>query len=100
MGCHADSASNGSEALERLAREAFDVVLMDVHMPEMDGLEATRQIRRDLPQNRQPRIIAMTASAFAEDRADCLKAGMDDFISKPMNLEKLAEALRQAPCLT
>ena len=72
---------------------------MDVHMPEMDGLEATRHIRRHLPQERQPRIIAMTASAFAEDRANCLEAGMDDFISKPVRLEDLVEALRQVPIL-
>jgi signal transduction histidine kinase len=99
LGCHVESAGNGCEVLERLDRAAYDVVLMDVHMPEMDGLEATRHIRRHLPQERQPRIIAMTASAFAEDRANCLEAGMDDFISKPVRLEDLVEALRQVPIL-
>ncbi len=77
-------ANNGLEALEWLRRESFDCVLMDVQMPEMDGLEATRQIRADPALARIP-VIAMTANAFKEDREQCLTAGMDDFISKPVN---------------
>jgi CheY-like chemotaxis protein len=66
-------------------------------MPEMDGLETTRKIRAELPAERQPRIIAMTAAAFPEDRTRCLKAGMDDYVSKPMNMEELIAALGRVP---
>jgi CheY-like chemotaxis protein len=69
---------------------------MDVQMPEMDGLEATRVIREELPAARQPRIVAMTAAAFPEDRARCLEAGMDDYVAKPVGMEDLAAVLRQA----
>jgi CheY-like chemotaxis protein len=62
---------------------------MDIQMPGMDGLEATRRVRRDLPPERQPRIIALTASAFPEDRARCMEAGMDDYISKPIDMDQL-----------
>ena len=96
LGYAADWAANGGELIERLGRDAYDVVFMDVQMPEMDGLEATRRIRRDLPAGRQPRIIAMTAAAFPEDRAHCLEAGMDDYIAKPVDLMGLVEVLRRA----
>ena len=95
LGYQADWAGNGGELLERLDRGAYDVVFMDVQMPEMDGLEATRRIRRDLPPGRQPRIVAMTAAAFPEDRARCLEAGMDDYIAKPVDLMGLVEVLRR-----
>jgi signal transduction histidine kinase/CheY-like chemotaxis protein len=96
LGYQADVAVNGLDLLGKLARDGYDVVLMDVQMPELDGLEATRRIRQERPAGVQPRIIAMTAAAFPEDRARCLEAGMDDFISKPVGLEELAEALRRA----
>jgi signal transduction histidine kinase/CheY-like chemotaxis protein len=96
LGYRADSASSATELLERLEHSGYDVVFMDVQMPEMDGLEATRRIRRDLPTARQPRIVAMTAAAFAEDRARCLDAGMDDYVAKPVGVEELAAVLRQA----
>ena len=96
LGYQPDSAENGARLLETLARASYDLVFMDVQMPEMDGLEATRRIRRDLPADRQPRIIAMTAAAFPEDRARCLQAGMDDYISKPVHEEELVAALRRS----
>ncbi len=91
MGYRADVAGNGLEAIEALQRQPYDVVLMDVQMPEMDGLEATRRIRREM--DAQPRIVAMTASAMQEDQERCLAAGMDDFVSKPVRVEELVNAL-------
>jgi CheY-like chemotaxis protein len=76
-------AANGMEALELLRQTAFDCVLMDVQMPLMDGLEATRRIRAD-PRLADMRVLAMTATATSEDRVRCIEAGMDDFISKPI----------------
>ncbi|MCL4559514.1 MAG: GAF domain-containing protein [Chloroflexi bacterium] len=96
MGYQADLAANGLEALEALSQQHFDVVLMDVQMPEMDGLEAARQIcARWSPQER-PYIIAMTANAMQGDREECLQAGMDDYISKPIRIEELAAGLERA----
>jgi CheY-like chemotaxis protein len=96
LGCMADSAANGKDLLERLRGSDYDVVFMDVQMPEMDGLEATRHIRAQLPSGRQPRIVAMTAAAFPEDRACCLEAGMDDYVAKPVSMDDLAAVLRRA----
>ena len=96
LGYRADVAANGLEALEAVARTPYDVVLMDVQMPELDGLGATERMRAELPPERQPWIIAMTASALAEDRERCLAAGMDDFLSKPVGREELAAALVRA----
>jgi CheY-like chemotaxis protein len=92
MGYRADVASNGIEAVESLERQSYDVILMDVQMPEMDGLEATRKIRK-LTSALQPHIIAMTANAMEGDRELCLSAGMDDYISKPIRVDELIEAL-------
>ncbi|NWG06196.1 MAG: GAF domain-containing protein [Chloroflexi bacterium] len=92
MGYRADMASNGLEAVESIQRQFYDVILMDVQMPEMDGLDATRNIRK-LTGIRQPRIIAMTANAMEGDRELCLEAGMDDYISKPIRINELVEAL-------
>lgn len=93
LGYDADVAKDGFEALKALQREHYDVVLMDLQMPDMDGLEATRRIRTELSLDRQPYIIALTANAFIEDRLACLEAGMDDYISKPFELEDLTAAL-------
>jgi CheY-like chemotaxis protein len=93
MGYRADVAANGLEVLEALSRQSYDVVLMDVQMPEMDGLAATRRICQDFPQAQRPRIIAMTANAMLGDREMCLEAGMDDYISKPIRVEEVVRAL-------
>jgi CheY-like chemotaxis protein len=92
LGCRADVASNGIEVLRALERQSYDVVIMDVLMPEMDGLEATREIRRRWPES-GPKIIAMTASVLKGDRETCLAAGMDGYISKPAKLVELKSAL-------
>jgi CheY-like chemotaxis protein len=93
VGYRADVAANGVEALEALQRQRYDVVLMDVEMPEMDGLEATRQIRRMAAVGPRPRIIAVTAKALQGERELCLQAGMDDYLTKPIRLHELIEAL-------
>jgi PAS domain S-box-containing protein len=93
LGHGADVASNGLEALEALERDLYDVVLMDVQMPEMDGLEATRRIYQRWPEGRRPHIIAATANALQEEREACLAAGMDDYLSKPIRMEELVAAL-------
>ena len=95
MGYSADVASNGAEAVEAVRRQPYDVVLMDVQMPEMDGLQATAVIRDQLPAERQPRIIAMTANAMQGDRELCLAAGMADYISKPVAVGELRAALQR-----
>jgi len=96
LGHHLDVVANGREATEAVRLAPYDVVLMDVEMPEMDGLDATRSIRRQLPVNRQPRIVAMTASALVEDQSACSEAGMDDYLAKPVRLAELDTALRTA----
>ncbi len=96
LGFRADVAGNGLEVLDALARQPYDLILMDVHMPEMDGLEATRQIIERYSDTR-PRIIAMTANAMTEGKDECMAAGMDDYISKPVRRETL-EATIQRTC--
>lgn len=96
MGYRADVVSNGLEVLEALRRQSYDVVLMDVQMPEMDGLTATERICQDWSPGERPRIIAMTANAMQGDRELCLQAGMDDYVSKPIRVEELARALTQS----
>lgn len=91
----ADIVSNGIEAVNAAAQLPYDLILMDVLMPEMDGLDATREIRARLPKERQPRIVAMTANALSGDRERCLAAGMDDYISKPVQLEELAAIIQR-----
>ena len=95
LGYSADVASNGIEALQVLDRKDYDVVLMDVQMPEMDGLETTRFIAEQWAQSRRPWIIAMTAHAMQGDREECLQAGMNDYISKPLSIEAIVQALNQ-----
>jgi CheY-like chemotaxis protein len=97
MGYRADLASNGLEAVESVERQTYDVVLMDVQMPEMDGLEASRRIISAVPADRRPRIVAMTANAMQGDREMCMAAGMDDYIAKPIRVDHLVEALMQVP---
>jgi CheY-like chemotaxis protein len=94
MGYGADLARDGLEAIAALERKPYDVVLMDVQMPELDGLEATRRIRARWP-DRSLRIVAMTANAMAGDRDACLAAGMDDYVSKPIHPAELAAALER-----
>jgi PAS domain S-box-containing protein len=93
MGYRCDLAANGLEVLEALARQPYDIVLMDVQMPELDGLETTRRIHQILPPGRRPRIIAVTAGAMRGDREKCLAAGMDDYVSKPVQPEELQASL-------
>ncbi|WP_129629079.1 response regulator [Candidatus Oscillochloris fontis] len=95
LGYRADVVGNGLEAIEAIARQPYDLVLMDVQMPELDGLEATRQIVARWPADVRPRIIAMTANAMRGDRERCLAAGMDDYISKPVRIEELELVLKQ-----
>jgi PAS domain S-box-containing protein len=92
LGQIGDVACNGHEVLQALERQSYDVVLMDVHMPGMDGLETTKAVRLRWADG--PKIIAMTAAAFKSDREMCLEAGMDDYIRKPVRIEELAKALR------
>jgi PAS domain S-box-containing protein len=96
LGYSADVAANGLEALEALDREPYDVVLMDVQMPELDGLDTSRRIRERWPAETRPRVIAMTANALPEEREACFAAGMDDYVAKPIRPEELQEALRRA----
>ncbi len=97
MGYQADAVGNGTEALEAYSRQPYDVILMDIQMPEMDGEEATRRIRRRWPIQRQPYIIALTANALSGDREKYMASGMDDYLSKPMRAEELVRALESVP---
>jgi CheY-like chemotaxis protein len=96
LGYRADVVWNGREAIEAIERSHYDVVLMDVQMPELDGLDATRRICERWPREQRPRIVAMTANAMPEDREACRAAGMDDYVAKPIRPEALAEALGRA----
>ncbi|MFN7950386.1 MAG: response regulator [bacterium] len=95
MGYTADVAGDGGEAIQSLTRLAYDAVLMDVQMPEMDGFEATKEIHRRWAAHARPYIIAMTANAMAGDRERCVEAGMDDYIAKPVRIDELEAALRR-----
>jgi CheY-like chemotaxis protein len=94
LGYQAAVANNGVEVLQKMESENYDVILMDVQMPEMDGLEATRIIRTQ--QKQQPVIIALTANAMQGDKEICLQAGMDDYISKAIDLGALINSLEKA----
>ncbi|MCB0165956.1 MAG: AAA family ATPase [Anaerolineae bacterium] len=95
LGYQADLATNGRDAVEGLKQQPYDAVLMDVNMPDMDGVAATRIIRQQIPANQQPRIIAITANTLQGDRENYLAAGMDDFVSKPVQIDALIRALSQ-----
>jgi signal transduction histidine kinase/CheY-like chemotaxis protein/putative methionine-R-sulfoxide reductase with GAF domain len=97
MGYRADLASNGIEAVESVRRQPYDLVLMDVQMPELDGLDATRQIRALEGVATRPHIVAMTANAMQGDREMCIAAGMDDYLTKPIRVDRLVEALTRVP---
>ena len=95
LGYRADLASNGLEVLKALEQKAYDILFLDVQMPEMDGLEAARQICQRWPAEKRPRIIAMTGNALIGDREKCLQAGMDDYISKPIRIAEMQSALER-----
>ncbi len=95
MGYRADVAANGLEVLESLKRQHYDLVFMDVQMPEMDGLEATRRIRSTFAPDKQPHIVAMTANAMQGDREACLAAGMNDYVSKPIQVKELQKSIEK-----
>jgi CheY-like chemotaxis protein len=94
LGYRADIVANGIEALQALGRQHYDLVLMDIRMPEMDGLQATRIIRQRWTVN-GPKIIAITAYALQGDKEKCIEAGMDDYISKPIKVNELAGVLKK-----
>lgn len=100
FGYAADIAANGLEAIDALKRQPYDVILMDIHMPEMDGIQATHRILSEWDTTQRPRIIAMTANALQGDRERFLAEGMDDYVSKPINPDALADALSQVRRLT
>ncbi|MDP0495354.1 MAG: ATP-binding protein [Verrucomicrobiota bacterium JB024] len=95
MGYTADIANNGLEVLDAMRERHYDVILMDMHMPEMDGLEATRNIRENYPRERQPFIIALTASAFQDFKQECHDAGVNAFLTKPLRSEELKKYLER-----
>src|SRR5204863_5301749 len=95
LGYRADIANNGREVLQELEQKAYDILFLDVQMPEMDGLEAARRICERWPAEKRPRIIAMTGNALMGDREKCLQAGMDDYISKPVRIGDLQAALER-----
>jgi signal transduction histidine kinase/DNA-binding response OmpR family regulator len=100
LGYRADVAANGLEAIEALARQPYDLVLMDVQMPEMDGVEATRHILERWPDDDRPWIVAMTAEAMQGDREGFLAAGMNDYVAKPIRTQELVAAISRAPSRT
>ena len=98
LGYTADTANNGLEVLKALETAVYDIILLDVAMPEMDGYEAARRIREKWSANEseRPRLIALTGHAMAGDRERCLAAGMDDYLTKPLRVEDLTAALERA----
>ena len=89
--------ANGLEVLTAVHRQTYDLILMDVQMPEMDGLAASRRIVEEFDVSRRPRLIALTANVFQSDQDACLAAGMDGFLSKPLDLDQLREVLLHCP---
>ena len=94
LGYEADIASNGEEAITKVLSADYDLVLMDLQMPVMDGLEATKIIRSTLPKNKQPYIMAITANAMEGDRQRCLDNGMNDYLAKPLTMTTLGLSLK------
>jgi CheY-like chemotaxis protein len=97
LGCRVDVVGDGRQAVEAARRDHYDLIMMDVQMPDLDGLEATRRIRAEVAAADQPYIIALTASASRKDRDACLAAGMDAYLSKPIHLAELADAVNRVP---
>jgi PAS domain S-box-containing protein len=95
VGCTADVVPNGLRAIEAIGATKYDIVFMDVHMPEMDGLEATRRIVNSRLASERPKIIALTADAMSGDKEKCIEAGMDDYITKPVRLEEVLSTLKR-----
>ena len=93
FGCYVEAVANGLEVMEAVHRRRYDIVLMDIRMPEMNGLEATRLIRQQLPADQQPRVYALTAGIGPEERQACYDVGMDGFVAKPVVMEQLASLL-------
>jgi CheY-like chemotaxis protein len=93
LGYRADVVSNGKEALLALKRQPYDIILMNLRMPDMDGLETTRLIRLNCPPSQQPKIIALTAYILPNSREICLEAGMNDFMPKPVKMNDMAKIL-------
>ena len=93
MGYTPDVVANGLEVLSAVRRQPYDVILMDIQMPEMDGLEAARQVARLMPRAQRPHILALTANVFKTDQEACIEAGMDGFLAKPLDLAQLRDAL-------
>jgi CheY-like chemotaxis protein len=100
LGYGADIASNGLKVLEALTKQKYDLIFMDMQMPEMDGIEATQRICQLYPISIRPHIIAMTANAMPSDRQACLAAGMDDYISKPVRIEELLAILKNVEIIS
>jgi CheY-like chemotaxis protein len=100
MGYQTQIANNGKEAVAAVRAGDFDVVLMDVHMPEMDGIEATTLIRSERAHSRRPYIVALTAAAMPEDEERCMAVGMDDFITKPIRVHELLNVLERYRLVT
>jgi CheY-like chemotaxis protein len=94
MSYRADAVADGREVVQALERQPYDLVLMDIRMPEMDGIAATKEIRQRWPK-KGPKIIAITAYALAGDKEMCLAAGMDGYIAKPVQMDELAEVLKR-----
>jgi CheY-like chemotaxis protein len=95
MGYRADLATNGNEAIAALARQRYDLILMDMQMPEKDGLEATREIRATLSEEAQPIIVALTANSMQGDRELCMAAGMNDYLGKPIQIPQLVAIIKK-----
>ncbi len=94
LGYSADVANKGLEMISALQAQCYDIILMDAQMPEMDGLETASWIRKNFPESQKPYMIAMTANALDGDRKICLDAGMDDYVAKPIKIEKLKLVLQ------
>jgi CheY-like chemotaxis protein len=94
LGCRTDAVGDGKEVIQALGRKDYDLVLMDIRMPEMDGITTTKVIRKLRPENR-PKIVAITAFALDGDREKCIEAGMDDYIAKPVLMGELADVLKR-----
>ncbi len=94
LGYHVDIVADGQEVLSALACQSYDVVLMDVQMPTLDGLETTRRIRVRMPQQKQPMVVALTASSRQSDREACFRAGMDLYMEKPLEVDTLREIMQ------